>query len=323
MENNSQRLMPDYSKIKTIDKPYRDFKKLISSDKFWERLAIKIKWNFYKYYFVKPPKWRVWMRSINWHQRALPVFASIGAPRSGTSVLSDYIMQHPCVVLPLAKELSTRQCRLKHVRSQFPTSRRMARARSKFGMSITGYCSPVLPALFWPSLAFTVNDQLKILVILRNPVDRALSHWRWDGFLLSKIKRDPLWRNFPDFAEVARIEQQAIREGGVGFTSASGIGVGYLQHGIYLPFLKVLHESFGFEPVKVINADDFFTDPVSVVKDVYRFLGLPSYEPIKVQVKNASPKTFIDPELRAELVKFFSPINRQLYEYLGRDFAWC
>ena len=51
-----------------------------------------------------------------------PAFLSIGAVRTGTSLLSDYIMQHPSVVLPLAKEIGLGMFPLeRYIRGQFPT----------------------------------------------------------------------------------------------------------------------------------------------------------------------------------------------------------
>ena len=67
--------------------------------------VLDIRRHFLKYYWMRPPLWRVLLRTLWDRNRMLPSFVSLGPVRSGTTLLSDYIMQHPCVVLPLAKEI--------------------------------------------------------------------------------------------------------------------------------------------------------------------------------------------------------------------------
>src|SRR5690606_9168918 len=113
-----------------------------------------------------------------------------------------YIMQHPNVVLPLAKEIGLGMFPLeRYIRSQFPTIKEAEALEKTQGKAITGFCSPVVPYAGFAHLASTVAPpgQCKVVVILRNPVERTFAHWRWDAALLKQIKQDPLWQHFPDF----------------------------------------------------------------------------------------------------------------------------
>jgi hypothetical protein len=234
-------------------------------------------------------------------------------------------MQHPCVVLPLAKEIGvSTNPRWSRINAQFPSLQEKRRVERKHGTAITGYCAPVVPSLMFPYLASAVARDLKTIVILRNPIDRTFSHWRWDRVLLSSFNGDPLWKNAPDFSEVIKTELDALQsKAASGFSVRSGANCGgYVHHSIYLPFLKVLFRFFDRKDAMIINSSDFFSDPQAVAEQVYGFLGLPEYEPIEVPVRNAGPAGKMDPSTRLLLAEFFDPLNRELYDFVGRDFAW-
>jgi hypothetical protein len=135
---------------------------------------------------------------------------------------------------------------------------------------------------------------------------------------------DPKWEHFPSFDEYVRIELDAIRSGtGTGFANSGPPCGGYIQASVYLPFIKAMRKFFDPKDILVVNASEFFADPISVVKRVYSFFGLPEYEPQTIPVKNAGPVAArIKNETRQLLHEFFTPLNRELYDFLGVDFGW-
>ena len=304
-----------------------DQEMMVGGRGFFSQLSLIFRRQFLKYYFVQPPLWKVLSRSKSKKARMSPEFLSIGAVRTGTSLLSDYIMQHPCVALPLAKEIGIGMFPMeRYLRGQFPTIKEGEEIRKAHGKAITGFCSPVVPYAGFAHLASQVAspDNTKVVVILRNPVDRTFAHWRWDSALLKNIKTDPLWDKFPNFDGAMDIELDYISQGGGGITASAGAGgAGYIQHSIYLPFLKVLNQFYAKENTLFIKSEDFFENPISIAKQVYEFLDLPEYEPIETAVKNAGPvKETMSEETRKRLNDFFKPRNEALYEYIGRDLNW-
>jgi len=305
-------------KIRVIEKAsYTDLKILKSTNPLLKSLY-KFRRHFLSYYFMPPPLWRVLLRAVQPGQRAVPDFACIGPVRSGTTLLTDYIMQHPAVVLPLSKELNiSKTPMLRLIMAQFPKKEKMPEG------CITGFCSPVVPGILFPHFAHKVSDKAKIIVILRDPAERTFSHWRWDQLALERVKNDPLWEGAPGFSELIRLEIELLKEGAGAGTSLSGTPVGgYIQGSMYLPFLRHLYKYYPRENVKIVNANAFFKDTLSIVRDVYRFLELPDYDPIITPVKNAGPKMNLDSETHDLLVNFFKPYNQRLYAFLDRDLEW-
>jgi hypothetical protein len=319
----SSALSPDRARIDLLTRTHRQAKQLASRNAtLYGRMVRLAKVHFSSYYLMYAPKWRLTLREMRWRDRPPPDFALTGPVRSGTSALTEYVFQHPCVVLPLAKEPPIFSWSLKHLLAPFPLSREREEVRARYGVAMTGYCTPVVPDLWWPHLAKAINPSLKTVVILRDPVERAFSQWRWDRLLLSRWKDGALWTHFPDFDRAVRLEIDSLRAGGGGFRTVSGTRAGYLVQSIYLPFLRVLFDVMGRDSVLVVNASRFFKEPMVVAREVYDFLGLPSFDPLQTDERNAGPPSALSDATRELLQDFFEPLNEQLYEFLQQDFGW-
>ncbi len=316
-------LPPDKKKLRIIQQASR-FDQAMTTASGLKKTAFIIRRQFQSYYFMRPPIWRALLRAGLSKKRMPPDFFSIGAVRSGTTLLADFIMQHPCVVLPLAKEIAMQETPLAWLLlAQFPQLKEKIPVEKRYGKAVTGFCSPVVPSMLFPHLAPNVNKAGKIILIMRNPVERTFSHWRWDQTFLKKVKQDPMWNNFPDFSALIDAELDAARYSGTTSVCLTGIGAGgYIQHSVYLPFIKALNKAFDKENILLINADDFFTNPSEKAQQVYRFLDLPDYKPVDMPVGNAGPEGKMDAATRAKLSAFFAPLNQQLYDYIGEDYGW-
>ena len=105
-ENASPKvLQPDAGKIRTINKAAYVDQRLMESPGWMGRVWLQLRRIPLRYFFIRPPLVKILLRAAIVRDRMPPAFASLGAVRSGTSLFSDYLMQHPCVVLPLAKEI--------------------------------------------------------------------------------------------------------------------------------------------------------------------------------------------------------------------------
>ncbi|KAF0132609.1 MAG: TPR domain-containing protein [Methylocystaceae bacterium] len=315
-------LAVDPKRLETIQAPYQDFNRLSRASGALETLPLRAKRQFRSYYFFNPPKWRVWARALGSRERMAPSFASIGAVRSGTSFLSSYIFQHPHVVLPLSKEISFTDT-MRELMAHFPTRAAQRAAERRNGGAITGYCTPVMPNPLWIFLAQSMFPDMRIICVLRDPVERTFSHWRWDQKrFMSRKMQDPHWKGFPDFETLIEAEKASIRGGGMEPHAFSGARAGYLRHSIYAPFLRLLFEKFGRDRVFIVDAAEFFRDPRSTAKEIYAFLGLPQVEPLVIEEQNPGPPGKLDDGARENLAAFFRPYNEELYALLGRDFGW-
>jgi hypothetical protein len=279
----------------------------------------------------KGPKSPVqWLRVQSWRalglltapMRVLPDFLIIGALKAGTTSLYQYLKDHPKVNPPFKKEIKFYNC-LYHrgyfwYRSFFPTAGRM---RSNGGSFITGEASPNY--LFHPKTPQRVAQRLphvKLIVLLRNPVTRAYSHYQMN------LRNGVESLSFEEAiaAEPGRLEGEYERIiADDRYPLATFRRYAYLYKGYYAQHLSRWFEYFPREAVLIIRSEDFFADPGTVYAETLAFLGLPAWH-------GASFKAFSSPggyppmgeDTRRYLNEHFTPHNEQLYALLGRDFGW-
>src|SRR5579862_3542047 len=98
-----------------------------------------VEFQFLPHYWDKVPRWRVWVRSLG-AERVFPDFICTGAIKSGTSDLSSYLFQHPCIPTPLAKEIASPNPR--DWRPHYPTVREADRIKATHGAVRCGFFLP-------------------------------------------------------------------------------------------------------------------------------------------------------------------------------------
>ncbi len=183
---------------------------------------------------------------------------------------------------------------------------------------ITGEASPYY--IFYPLAPERISKvfpNIKLILILRNPVDRTYSqyqHEEREGF-------ENLTFEEALEAESHRLDgqEEVILNGGY---SKPHQHFSYLARGVYVDQIKKWHKFFSKDQFLILKSEDFFSNPDSILDKVFEFLELPE---IKInEIKKFQPAKFVDmnEETRKFLINFFKPHNERLYNYLGRDFDW-
>ena len=251
---------------------------------------------------------------------ALPDFLIIGAQKSGTTSLYDLLTQHPHVERAALKELNYFdryfEKGIEWYRSQFPLPKLKGERKP-----ITGEATP--DYLFYPDAArraAQVVPQARLIVLLRNPVDRAYSHYHHQ----IRKGRETLAFEEAIEAEQARLhgEMDKMPEDKLP-TSSNQKRFLYLSRGVYVDQLLRWSEFFAKEQMLVLKSEDFFERAPETLKLVLDFLHLSDWNPETWEVRN---KGYYEQEMnsatRRRLEEYFDPHNRRLYEYLGVDFGW-
>jgi Sulfotransferase domain len=264
--------------------------------------------------------------------RPVPDFLIIGTHRGGTTSLHGYLDQHPCVARKFPRVQNLKGVRyfdenffrgIDWYRSHFPTAAyRSYLRRLHGGPVVSGEASPYY--LFHPAAAeraSRVVPHAKIIVLLRDPVERAYSHWkreRRDG-------TEPLER-FEDAvaAEPGRLAGEAERIlSDERYYSYAHENFSYVTHGIYVDALRKWLDHYPREQVHVAASERFLRDPQRVYDGVLSFLGLPPFS-----LRDATPLNTtgsgqgVASATRRELVARLGPYNRQLEELLGIRLGW-
>ncbi|HEY5889149.1 MAG TPA: sulfotransferase domain-containing protein [Acidimicrobiia bacterium] len=182
--------------------------------------------------------------------RALPTYIIAGAMRSGTTALNSYLRQHPEVGVSSNKETHFFDHNfdngLDWYRDLFPEEGRFLAV----GEATPNY-------MFSPPALDRIQQTLpeaKLVVMLRNPIDRAYSHY-WHDRVRNKVS-----------AEFDEVVQNEI--------NGEGSPDAYLARGIYRPQIEEISRRFSSDSVLIQIFEEMASDPKIVYATVCRFIGV-------------------------------------------------
>lgn len=210
----------------------------------------------------------------------LPDFLLVGAAKSGTTSLYNYLREHPHIYMPKIKEPQffmsdilrevDRECYFyerikneiakKQIVSDFETYQKLfcleGRSAKRVGEGSVAYLYYYREVI--PRIKHILGEP-DIIIILRNPVDRAFSSY------MHLIRNGGVDESFEDF-----IKNEKDRRKKKFPITFYGIGAG-----LYYEQVKAYLDNF--ERIHVILYDDFVQNTKNVIRIVYRFLGVDEF----------------------------------------------
>lgn len=247
--------------------------------------------------------------------RVLPAAVILGAQKSGTSSLHNYLTQHAGVIAPLRKEVHYFD--LNYGRGEAWYRAHFGRAGEP-GLNVDS--SPYY--LYHPAVPQRLHALLpsaKLIVLLRDPVRRAYSHY-WH-------ERDK-GRETLDFeaavdAEPGRVEaaHRGLADGTLD-RSREHQHFSYLARGRYAEQLERWFAVHPPERFHIVRFEDLARDPLAVLDATLAFLGLPPAGPVSLEARNTRRYPPMAEATAARLRVYFEPHNRRLERLLGRPMGW-
>lgn len=257
--------------------------------------------------------------------RVLPDYLIVGAQRAGTTSLQNALSNHPQVMPPRLKKGvhyfdDWFERGLQWYRGQFPRARaRLSRQRRLDSPVITGEASPYY--LFHPAIPGRIAEAIpdvKLVVLLRDPVERAMSQYKHER----RRGYEHLDLSSAIAAEQERLEGEESRLlADPEYRSFSHRHHSYVARGMYAEQLKRYFRHFDRSQVLVVDSEDLWADPVRQMPVVLGFLGLERAE-LSLPRRNATIGSAVDPALVGLLRERFAEPDRELAELLGRSLAW-
>jgi len=267
------------------------------------------------------------IRNITSFMRILPRFIIIGVGRGGTTSLYNYLTAHPSVMPSLWKEIGFFDQNfhkgINWYKSHFPLNLTKYHIEKKFRKDFTtGEATPVY--IYHPDVSLRIKKiipNVKLIVLLRNPVDRAYSQFH------NAIEHDREKRSFEEAVDEQIKEREKIEEENLLNNSKNYRKIyhskAYLSTGIYIDQIKPWFEIFSKNQILVIKSEDMYADPLSIVNKTLEFLDLPKWDLREFKKYNFHGyEEEMQTETRKRLIEFFKPHNEKLYDYLGRNFNW-
>lgn len=150
---------------------------------------------------------------------------------------------------------------------------------------------------------------MKLIVLLRNPISRAISHYH--HWVRLKKECRPLdvalteqLIDIPDWDDVIAIRNH------------------YIARGCYVKFLEEWLRFFPREQMCIISSEYFQEHSSDSVQTIHSFLKIPRRPLENLDYYNVGEYQFDNPTLKSQLQEFYAPYNENLEKLLNQSFPW-
>ena len=253
--------------------------------------------------------------------RVLPDFFVIGAGRTGTTSLYHYLDQHPSLSKSAYDELGYFDVNfhlgLHWYRSLFPSIFTKYKIKLKTNFFMTYDVTPSYVRRPWNAERIKkLFPNTKLIIVLRNPVDRTYSHYH----LAKKFGETRT------FDELVKEDMNNILKWNVDSKDDNYFGTkvekSFLARGFYAEQLEKWFKLFSTNQIMIVPSEKLASDTQNTMSSIFKFLNLPEFKIPNTKKVNVSQYSKMNPITRKLLIKFFKPYNEELNNFSNIDFEW-
>lgn len=245
-----------------------------------------------------------------------PNFLIIGQAKCGTTSLYTYLTQHPQILPPIRREInfwnreSTYSKGINWYLAHFPSV--ASEEKLITGEATTTYLDSYKAA----QRLFQFFPNTKLIILLRNPVERVFSHYYMNSYRYGWDNRS---LKEAIFSELDMLSQEPKVDLHSQVYATNGF---YITRSTYIESVKQWMEIFPKEQFLILKSEDFFANPEAIVNQVFKFLEVKPYQLQEYRNQNKGNYPAVSKSICKTLSNYFQPFNQQLEEYLDSKFNW-
>lgn len=220
-----------------------------------------------------------------------PNFAIIGAQKSGTTTLYEYLKQHPDIYMSKPKEpVFFADDKLYNKGFQFYINKffKGYNGQKMVGEASTAY-SYYIDLQKTVKRIFEFNKDMKLIYVLRNPIERALSSYWWNVRIFIETLT---------FEKALKLEEK--RENTTHILDPWS----YKRKGLYFHVIQTYLKYFPKKNLYVVLLDDLKTSPQLTCNEIFNFLHVSKFQIKAIPKKNQNPSAL--------------PKNKLIYLFIRR-----
>lgn len=236
-------------------------------------------------------------------------FIIIGAQRAGTSALNFYLKKHPDIGMGARKELHFFDN--EHIFGNQPVDYSLYEKQFDFAANkkVYGEATPIY--FYWkPSMKrlWDYNQNLKLILLLRNPIERAFSQW------CHEVSRDTEHLEF-----ISAIKNESYR--GKEALPLQHRVYSYVDRGFYTPQLKRVFRLFKRSQLLIIKYEDFRARQEEILIKVFNFLNVnpDGYKFRKIRAVSRQPMRNMTSQERQYLLGLYQVEIEEIEKTLNWD----
>jgi hypothetical protein len=246
--------------------------------------------------FIKPPEDRI-------------DFLVVGAQKCGTSSIDYYLSQHPDIATADVKEVhyfdddtifngrEPSDCSYQQYHSHFDWTKECIR----------GECTPIY--MYWDNAIeriYDYNPEMKIIVILRNPMLRAFSHYNMES--IRGADSEDFCPNYE--SELARVEKCGFKQHRV---------ISYIDRGFYYRQVNKILKFFPRKNIYAVKYEQYKSDNNYVMQNIFRFLNVKSFDVSVNDIFKMNVKTIFNVDQYIKIQEILWDDIKRLEILLGWD----
>jgi hypothetical protein len=251
--------------------------------------------------------------------KSIPDFLVVGAAKSGTTSLITDMRKHP--------EIFTPGIEVNYFSHYYDKGPGWYTAIFKEPGKIQGEKSTSY--LFYPvchERIFNHNPEIKLIILLREPVKRAFSNWTMRYVQHRLLYQAHIFnQQYPN-----KIENIGFSQLFHHFLSCysspcyNNEPLDVFSRGLYINQIESLLQFFKREQILILISENYFRNPVETLSKVSQFLNVDDFPNNQLSWKRKMeyPKK-LDESVVSEIHHFYKPYNERLFDFLGFEIpAW-
>lgn len=252
--------------------------------------------------------------------RVLPDFLIIGAKRCGTTSLFTYLPEHPSIIESHHDNMGffndNYHLGVNWYKSFFTTISTKKRIEKEQGKCLSfDVTTRYIEQKSTAENIKKIKPDMKIIVILRNPIDRAYSQFN----LSKKELTQSLDFESEVFREITELEKKMENNNELEFNKEKQH---YIQRGLYAKQLKSWFEIFPRDNILILSTEDFKNDNNMTYSKIFDFLDIPEHSINKKEMIGKGEYEPMKETARKMLIEFYKKHNEDLFKLIGKKFDW-
>lgn len=252
--------------------------------------------------------------TAKWRQD--PDFLIVGTQKGGTSTLYHILSKHPQISVPLKKEVhffdTNYQNGYRWYRGFMPL-----RSKSKLAFEATPYYlyHPLSPERIAKHL-----PNVKVIILLRDPVKRAYSHYQ-----MQKDQGREELTSFEDAidAEASRLNGEEDKISNLPtYNSPTFARYSYLNRGMYHKQIQRWLTHFKRDQLLILKSEQFYSSTSSELEKVAEFLEIANKFELGDIIQNAREYAPLPKNIKLKVSEHFKADSKKLKALLGEMFEW-
>ena len=261
--------------------------------------------------------------AITGPKRVLPDFLIIGAKRCGTTSLFSHLPEHPCIVESHHDNIGffndNFNLGVNWYKSFFPTKSYKKNIEKKHGKFLafdvtTRYMENKRTA----ENIKKIKPEIKIIVMLRNPIDRAYSQFH------VSVKDNDEQLSFDEAVneEMNRLKQEIKECNDNKLRAFPKEHRHYIRKSLYAMQLRPWFDIFPRDNILVLSTEMFKENEKQIYNEIFKFLDIPEIQIRDKQHMQKGEYTPMNKKVHKELGDFFKKHNEELFDLIGKRFDW-